>query len=180
MIENIIALLIITSILTTAKDDRVIGNLVVFHYLLYMVIELAEFNFTIGNVYISYENSSQWYLFCCCYSLSFFMASCYLFINKKGVIVLYAIWLLFDAICCGLMAISQTFETNAMLSVYNDLQDMSLFVDLTVVLLGTDHIIKRKFRSASDLIDTINSSVERWCNMVPNTILKGKACLTKK
>jgi hypothetical protein len=180
MIENIIALLVITSILTTAKNDRVIGNLVVFHYLLYMVIEASEFSFTIGNVYIDFELSSHWYLFCCCYSLSFFMASCYLFINKKGVIVLYAIWLLFDAICCGLMAISQSFETNALLNVYNDLQDISLFVDLTLVLLSTDHIIKRKFHSAAAFINSINDSVERWCNMVPDTILKGKACLTKK
>ena len=169
MIENMIALLIITSILTTAKKDRVVGNLIVFHYLLYMIIEGAEFSFTIGNIYISYENSSHWYLFCCCYSLLFFMASCFIFMSKKGVIFLYAIWLLFDAICCGLMAISQSFETNILLSVYNDLQDISLFVDLSVVLIGTDHYIKRTYSGASNLIDYVNNTIDKWCSLVFNT-----------
>lgn len=180
MIENLTVLFIISIIVSTAKENRALGYLIIAYYSVYILIELSEFGLTFGNVFTTYKFFESWYLLCCILSVVFSVGAIMIFRSKGGIACLYALILIIDSIFCGVMAVTQSLETNVLLNVYNNLQDMSLFVDLTVILLGTDHIIKRKFRSASDLIDTINSSVERWCSMVFNTILKGKACLTKK
>ncbi len=169
MIENLITLLIISIIVSTAKEDRALGYLIIAYYSVYILIELIEFGFTIGNVYISYTFFEGWYLMCCMLSIGFSACSAAIFRYKGGIACLYALILIVDAAFCGVMAVSQSFETNILLNVYNHLQDFSLFVDLSAVIISTDHIVKRNFCGASNVIDTINSRVERWCYMVFNT-----------
>jgi hypothetical protein len=173
VIENIITLLFISIIVSTAEKDRAIGYLVIAYYSVYILIELSEFGVTFGNVFTTYKEFEAWYLLCCILSIAFSVAATIICRYKGGVACLYALILIIDALFCGVMAVSQSFETNYLLNVYNTLQNISLFVDLSVVMLGTDHLIKRKFRVASNVIDTINTRIERWCYVVFNTSDKG-------
>jgi hypothetical protein len=173
VIENIITLLFISIIVSTAEKDRAIGYLIIAYYSVYILIELSEFGVTFGNVFTTYKEFESWYLLCCILSIAFSVVATIICRYKGGVACLYALILIIDALFCGVMAVSQSFETNYLLNVYNTLQNISLFVDLSVVMLGTDHLIKRKFRGASNVIDTINTRIERWCYMVFNTSDKG-------
>jgi len=172
MTENLIVLLIISIIVSTAREDRALGYLIIAYYSVYILIDLSEFGVVVGDIFITYEYFESWYLLCCLLSIGFSLCSAVIFRYKGGIACLYALILIIDAFFCGVMAVSQSFETNVLLTVYNHLQDFSLFVDLSAVIISTDHIVKRNFRGASNVIDSINSRVERWCYMVFNASYK--------
>lgn len=173
MIENTIALIICAVLTATAKSNKSAGYLVVAYYLVYMAIDLSEFGDFVGNVFQSVGSSVVWYIICTSLSALFSLWASILYVTKGGAIYLYAIWLIFDAIICSILALSQVLETNTLLFMYNILQNINLYVDILVVIVGTDHIIKRKFSVAAHIIDSVNSCAERWLNLVFNSSFKG-------
>ena len=71
MVENLTVLLIISIIVSTAKEDRALGYLIITFYSIYILIELSEFGLVIGNVFETYEALTVWYLLCCMLSVGF-------------------------------------------------------------------------------------------------------------
>ena len=167
-------MLLICSLLTaTAKNHKAVGYMVIAYYLIYIIIELGEFGFVDGNIFTTFKGFIVWYIICTSLSALFSLWASYLYREHGGAIYLYAIWLIFDAIICSILALSQVLETNTLLFMYNILQNINLYVDILVVIVGTDHIIKRKFAVAAHIINSVNSCAERWLNMVFNSSFKG-------
>lgn len=173
MLENIIALLLCSLLTVTAKKDKSVGYMIIVYYLIYIIIELGEFGFVDGNVFTTFKGFVVWYLMCAALSSLFSLWASYLYMTKGGAVYLYAIWLIFDAIICSILALSQVLETNTLLLMYNALQNINLYVDILMVIVGTDHVIKRNFKGAALFIDSVNSCAERWLNMVFNSSFKG-------
>ena len=173
MFENLIVLLIISIIVSTTKESRALGYLIISYYSVYILIDLSEFGVVVGNVFITYAFFERWYLLCCMLSIGFSLWATVIYKKNGGIACLYALILIVDAMFCGVMSISQSFETNILLNVYNNLQDISLYIDLLVVFMGTDHYIKRNFCAASRAIDYINNIIDRWCYLVFKTSGKG-------
>ena len=63
--------------------------------------------------------------------------------------------------------------------VYNKIQNISVYVDLFVVFIGMDHIIKRKSNAARIFIDYIDCKLEYWRVMVLLLLNTGAKCLKK-
>ena len=157
MFENIAVLVLCTILTSTAKENKGVGYLVIAYYSVYIAIEVGEFGYLIEDAFQQFDSSVVWYLMCASLSALFSLWASYLYREHGGAIYLYAIWLIFDAIICSILALSQVLETNTLLFMYNILQNINLYVDILVVIVGTDHIIKRKFAVAAHIIDSVNS-----------------------
>ncbi len=173
MLENIVILLLCTILTSTAKENKGAGYLVIAYYSIYIALEVGEFGFLQDDAFQLFDSSIVWYLMCTTLSCLFSLWASYLYREHGGAIYLYAIWLILDAIICSILALSQVLETNTLLFMYNILQNINLYVDIIVVIVGTDHIIKRKFAVAAHIINSVNSCAERWLNMVFNSSFKG-------
>lgn len=173
MLENIAALLFCSILTVTAKDNKEVGYLVIGYYLVYIIIELGEFGYTQSDTAVTLKGVVVWYVVCAALSSLFSIWASVLYMSHGGAIWIYCAWLIFDAFICSILALSQVIEANALLLVYNVLQNINLYIDILIVIIGTDHIIKRKILGVSRFIDSVNSCSERWLNMVFNASFRG-------
>jgi len=161
MLENFIFLTLILLLTFSAKDKNM-GVLVSCYYALYICLELSYFGF-VSDWYVSSFNSfAVWYFIQFSLTLIIFIASLTLFIGGNNSAGLYAAWLLIAMFLDGLSSIFQLAETNALLIVYNVIQNISVYVDLFVVFIGMDHIIKRKHRGSRIFIERVNHYLDAW------------------
>ena len=175
MIENIIVLVLCSILTSTAKGNKGAGYLVIAYYSIYIALEVGEFGFLEDDAFQLFNSSMVWYLMCASLSSLFSVWASSLYMSNGGAIYLYAIWLILDAVICSILALSQAFETNAILLLYNILQNINLYIDMLMVIVGTEHIIKRNFKGAALFINSVNSCAERWLNLVFNSSFKGAA-----
>jgi len=165
MIENILVFLVISMLVYSAKDERAVGWLVLSYYATYIVIALDFFGGIIsGNLFTTYDHFMVWYLIYTAISLIFFIASLVIFINTRNKTpLMYAVWILLNMVISGLSSIFQAFETNALLFVYNVLQNINLFVDIMVVIIGTDNRVRRT-KYATNIIDSVSGYIDSRIN----------------
>ena len=180
MIENVIVLVLCSVLASTAKESKGMGYLIVAYYSVYIAIEIGEFGYLLEDALQQFDSSIVWYLLCATLSSLFSLWASYLYMKQGGAIWLYSAWLILDAILCSILALTQAFETNALLLMYNVLQNINLYIDILVVIVGTDHIIKRNSKSAALIINGVNSCAERCFNLVFNSSVKGAEKCKKK
>ena len=178
MIENVIFLTLILFLTFTAKNKN-IGVLVSCYYAFYISLELSYFGFVGDWYYSTFDQFAVWYLICLALTALVFIASATLFVGGNNPAGLYAFWLLVCMFFDGLSTIFQLAETNALLIVYNKIQNISVYVDLFVVFIGMDHIIKRECNAARIFIDYIDCKLEYWRVMVLLLLNTGAKCLKK-
>lgn len=176
---NLLALVVIVALTFTAKNKD-IGVLVSCYYAVYICLELSYFGFVGDWHYLTFDKWSLWYLICFCLTLIIFISSLNLFTSGNNVAGLYALWLFVALTVDGFSSVFQIVETNILLIVYNGVQNISVIVDLFVVFIGMDHIIKRKFNAASVFINYITCRLESWRSMVVLLLNKGAKCSKKK
>ncbi len=170
----------ITVLLTFTSKNKNIGVLVSCYYAVYLSLELSYFGLVGDFIYLTFDKFSLWYLLCFALTLIVFITALILFIGGSDVAGLYALWLFVCLVFDGVSSILQLSETNRLLIVYNGVQNISIFVDLFVVFVGMDHIIKRNYSGAQVFIDYVNCKLEYWCTMVLLSIFKGAKCRKKK
>jgi len=164
VLENIIVLLIIAVITSTAKKEKWLGVLVVTYYSIYILMDLSTFGGMPDWSMTTYGEFTIWYLVCTAMTLLVMVISLCIWLTGNKVALFYATWLFINAVFDGASSIFQSFETNSLLFVYNVLQNTNLFVDLTVVILGTDNFIYRNKRAAY-IINKLGNFVVRWWRM---------------
>ena len=143
MIENVIAFFIVAILCFHSSKKRAIGWLVFCYYAVYIIIEFDYFGGFFAQSETSFDDSLRWYLVYTAISTIFFIASLLLYLHESTKSSLfYATWIMINMFVSGLSAIFQAYETNAMLYVYNVLQNSNLAVDIMVVILGTDTKVK--------------------------------------
>ena len=179
MLENIIFLIMILTLTFTAKNKYAIGVLVSCYYAVYICVDLSYWGYIDDVVFVSFDYSARWYLICLAITLIVFVASLTLFIGGNNAAGLYALWLLFAVILDGLSSIFQLAETNSLLIVYNIIQNISVCVDLFVVFIGMDHIIKRNHRGSFIFIERINNFLDDWRFILILQCSKGAKCNKK-
>jgi len=179
MLENLIFLTLIL-LLTFSAKNKDIGVLVSCYYAAYILLDLSYFGFSSDVLNIGFTSSSLWYLTCMALTVVIFIASLTLFISGNNVAGLYAAWLLLTLTLDGVSSIFQMAETNSLLIVYNVIQNISVCVDLFVVFIGMDHIIKRKSNAARRFINYIDNKLECWRSMVLLSLSEGAKCRKKK
>lgn len=176
--QNIIFLALIASLTFEAKNKN-IGVLVSCYYAFYICMDLSYFGVLENYTMLTFDKFAVFYFMCFSLTLIIFIASLTLFIGGNNVAGLYAAWLLIAMFFDGLSSIFQLAETNKLLIVYNVIQNISVYVDLFVVFIGMDHIIKRKHRASHIFIDYINCKLEYWRVMVLLLCNKGAKCSKK-
>ena len=143
MYENLIAISIVVLITCTAKDKYLLGVLVACYYGVYMCLELDFLGVVTGWIYSTHDEFTEWYLIYTAISFLFFLLSISLYAYTKSKTALfYSIWILFNIIISGLSSIFQSFETNSFLIVYNIVQNINLPIDILVVIVGTDNMLR--------------------------------------
>ena len=179
LIINLSALQIVFCLTHSAKNKD-IGVLVLCYYAFYILLDLSEFGLLEDNTLLTFTKFSEFYLMCMALTMLVFIASLTLFIGGNNPAGLYALWLLICLTLDGVSSIFQLAETNALLIVYNVIQNISVYVDLFVVFIGMDHIIKRKHNASRIFIECINNTLECWRVMVLLLCNKGAKCSKKK
>lgn len=165
MLVNILALLIIVILTSTARQEKLLGVLVTAYYSVYILMDLSTFGFAPNWSITTYGEFTIWYLMCAAMTILVMVFALSIWITGNRVALIYAIWLFISAVFDGASSIFQSFETNSLLIVYNSLQNMNLFVDLVVVILGTDNFIHRNKRAAY-IINKLGKCVVRWWRLV--------------
>jgi hypothetical protein len=179
MYENLIAILIVVLITMTAKEKYLLGILVAAYYGVYMCLELDFLGVVTSWIYSTHEEFTQWYLVYTAISFLFFILSIALYANTGSkTALLYSGWILFNIIISGLSAIFQSFETNIFLNVYNVVQNINLLVDIVVVIVGTDNVI-RNSNCVSGIIDYYNIRFSRYFFLPHVNVAKDKKCQQK-
>jgi len=179
MLENFIFLTLILLLTFSAKDKNM-GVLVSCYYALYISLDLSYFGFAGDFIYDDNNRAAVWYLICFALTLLIFIASLTLFVAGNNSAGLYAAWLLICLTLDGISSIFQLAETNSLLIVYNVIQNISVYVDLFIVFIGMDHIIKRNHRGSRKFIGYIDCKLEYWRVMVLLSICEGAKCSKKK
>ena len=179
MLENLIFLTLIVSLTFTAKNYSM-GVLVSCYYALYICIDLSYWGYIDSIVIDSFDYSARWYLICMALTIIIFIASLTLFVGGNNVAGLYAVWLFITLTLDGVSSIFQLAETNSLLMMYNKVQNISVYVDLFVVFIGMDHIIKRNYSGPRIFIEYINNTLECWRSMVLLLLNTGAKCRKKK
>ena len=147
MIYNLIVITIIILITATAKNKHLLGVLVAAYYGVYILIALDYFGFIVGDLFTTFDEFIVWYLVYTAISFLFFLLSISLYTYTRSKTALfYSMWILFNIAISGISAVFQSFETNSFLIVYNVIQNMNLIVDIIVVILGTDNVIRNTSR----------------------------------
>jgi len=177
--QNIIFLVLIVSLTLTAKNKN-IGVLVSCYYAFYICMDLSYFGVLENYTMLTFDKFAVFYLMCFALTLIVFIVSLILFVGGNNAAGLYAAWLLVAMFFDGLSSIFQLAETNALLIVYNVIQNISVYVDLFVVFIGMDHIIKRKSRASHIFIDYVDCKLEYWRSMVLLLLNTGAKCRKKK
>jgi len=174
MLENIIALIIISILIASSKERQAVGWLVFLYYSVYIVIEIDFFGFTVGNLFTTHNQFMLWYLIYTAISSIFLIASLviYIYTQNKTPLV-YALWILFNMFISGLSAIFQAFETNALLIVYNVLQNINLLIDIITVILGTDTKIKG-MRHVRSIANCVFSCIIHYINLLNKNSYRAK------
>lgn len=181
MLENLIFLpLILFLTFSVSNNNYKLGVLVSCYYALYICLDLSYWGYIDDIVITSFDVSSAWYLICFSLTLLVFIASLVLFIGGNNSAGLYVVWLLITMSLDGLSSVFQLAETNTLLIVYNVIQNISVYVDLFIVFIGMDHIIKRKSNASRIFIERINFELESWRVMVLLLCNKGAKCSKKK
>ncbi len=161
MIYNLVALLIILLITHSAKNRYALGVMVAVYYGVYILLELDYFGLTYGNVFPGYEKSIVWYLICTAQSMLMITALTILSIRtKQKTPLFYSLWLLVDMVFSSVSAVMQLNETNSFIFVYNIIQNINLPVDIIVVIIGTDNLI-RNTSSVTRFINYISLFISR-------------------
>ena len=161
IIINLFVLQIIACLTYSAKDKS-IGVLVSCYYVFYILLDWSYFGLLDNFTMLTFDKFSLWYLIQFGLTLIVFIGSLTLFIGGNNSAGLYAAWLLIAMSLDGISSIFQLLETNALLIVYNKLQNISVYVDLFVVFIGMDHIIKRKHRGSRIFIERVNHYLDAW------------------
>jgi len=166
MIENILVFVFISVLVYFSKEKRAVGWLVLFYYAVYIIIALDYFGPVIDTVFSKRDIAILWYLIYTAISTVFFIACLNIYIRTHHKTPLfYACWILLNIIVSGLSAIFQAFETNALLSVYNALQDINLFIDILVVIVGTDTKLKGSFYVRS-VVNSLFCHITSYINII--------------
>lgn len=163
----------------TAKNKD-IGVLVSCYYAAYISFDLSYFGLLDDFTMLTFDKFAVWYLICFALTLLVFIASLTLFVGGNNSAGLYAVWLLMCLTLDGISSIFQLAEANSLLIVYNVIQNISVLVDLFVVFIGMDHIIKREHDATRVFIDYIDCKLEYWRGMVLLLFCKGAKCRKKK
>ena len=178
MIENVLVFIIVSLLVYSSDKKRAIGWLVLFYYAVYIIIEVDFFGLTFGDVYTSHDHFVRWYISCTAISLVFFLSSLVIYIETKNkVAIFYSCWIVFDIAITGLSAIFQAYKTNDMILLYNTVQSVNLFMDLLVVVIGTDNAIRRT-KHAAVIIDIVNYYISSWGDLANK--MRGRYIKCKK
>lgn len=181
MLENLIFLaLILCLTFSVSNNNYKTGVLVSCYYALYICLDLSYWGYVDDVVITSFDVSALWYLICMALTSLVFIAALVLFVGGNNAAGLYALWLLSSMSLDGLSSIFQMAETNILLIVYNVIQNISVYVDLFIVFIGMDHIIKRNHNASRIFIEYIDSTLECWRVMVLLLLKKGAKCSKKK
>lgn len=165
MIENILVFIIISVLVYSSSKERAIGWLVLSYYAVYIIIALDYFGPVTETIFTTYSHFTAWYLIYTAISSVFFVFALIEYsYSKSRVAFFYAAWIIFNMLISGLSAIFQSYETNAMLWLYNSIQNMNLLVDIIVVMVGTDNKIRRT-KYVSGIIDSANSYIDIWIDL---------------
>ena len=145
--ENLISLFIILSITFTAKNRCAVGVLVACYYGVYISLDLDFFGMSENWVYITHSKAVKWYLVGMAMSFLFFLLSLLVYMFKRSkTALIYSVWCAFNLLIDGVSASFQIEKDNSFLNVYNIIQNMNLIVDIIVVILGTDNVIRNTSR----------------------------------
>ena len=161
MYENLISLFIILSITFTAKDKYAVGVLVACYYGVYISFDLDFFGMSENFVYVTHDKAVKWYIISIGMSFIFFLLSLlvYMFKGSKTALI-YSVWCVFGVFIHGVGASFQIAKDNSFLNVYNIIQIINLFVDIIVVIIGTDNMI-RNTSNVSRFINYIDIFISR-------------------
>lgn len=175
-VENLISLFIIGLIVHTAKSSRVIGYLMIAFYSAFIIIELDYLGFATGNLYIGHERAVISYLIqtAICFVFMMLFVITYTFTGKKTALY-YSAWIIFNMFITGLSAIFQALETNTLIMMYNVVQHINLIVDILVVIIGTDNVVRRT-KYATRTINRISAINDRYINFCASHRGKATKC----
>ena len=163
MIENFVFLAAILSLtFSVSNENYKLGVLVSCYYALYICLDLSYWGYVGDFIYDDSERAVVWYLIQFALTMLVFIASITLLVGGNNSAGLYAVWLLIAMLLDGVSSVFQLAETNSLLMVYNKIQNISVYVDLFVVFIGMDHIIKRKHRGSRIFIERVNHYLDAW------------------
>lgn len=175
-----LSLLILVSLLTFTAKDKDIGVVVGCYCAFYLLMDLAYFGLLENHSMLTFDKFAVFYFMCLVLTFIVFVYTVYLFVYGNNVAGLYAFWLLICLSFDGISSIFMMAETNKFLIVYNIIQNVSVYVDLFVVFIGMDHIIKRRHDGSRIFINYINNYFDDWRVVVLLLFNKGAKCSKKK
>lgn len=173
-----LSLLLSIAFLTFTSKNKDIGFLVGGYLLAYMVMDFSFFGFLENYTMLTFDKYAVFYLMCFALTFIIFIYAVYLFDCGNNVAGLYCVWLIIALSFDGLLCITQMVETNILLFVYNVIQNISVYVDLFVVFIGMDHMIKRNHNGTRILIECVNNYLDDW-RFIP-IIYSGKGAKCKQ
>ena len=174
-----LSLLLFVALLTFTSKSKDIGVLVCCYCAFYLLMDLSYFGILKNHTILTFDKFAVFYFMCLILTMIVFLWSVYLFFGGNNVAGVYAAWLLIAMGFDGLSSIMQMQETNILLFMYNIIQNISVYVDLFVVFIGMDHIIKRKHNASRIFIECINNTLECWRDMVLLSFSEGAKCSKK-
>ena len=159
-------MLVLVIITSTAKSKCLMGYLVIAYYVAYILLDLDYFGVAMGVIELYIDESVSWHLIYTQLIFLFFVLSVLLGMQTNDKTpFFYAAWLIVNMATSLLSAVFQTFETNIFLFVYNLVQNLNIFVDILVVLVGTDNRFRGTY-VVSKGIDYINFHFSNWQRVV--------------
>jgi len=186
LVVNLIALTIVLALTFTSKHKN-IGVLVSVYYAFYICLELSYLGLVPGSNMLSLDDQSLWFLICMALGLLVFIASAILMFDGDNSAFMYAGWLLLVMLINGASSVLKLtdpgpvidFVTMIVLMVYNVIQNISVLVDLFVVFIGMDHMLKRNYSGANTFINSINNYLDVRRVVVVSLCNKGPKCNKK-
>lgn len=161
-----LSILLFVSLLTFTAKEKDIGVLVGCYCASYLLMDLAYFGLLENHSMLAFDKFAVFYLMCLVLTFIVFVYALHLFIRGNNVVGLYARWLLVCLFFDGMSSIFQLKETNDLLMIYNVIQNIGVYVDLFVVFIGMDHVIKRKHDGSRIFIERINNYLDA-CRFIP-------------
>lgn len=162
---NVIVLCLILLLLRTHDRRQYIGWLVSFYYLAFIAVEVI-FVGLIGGASLTFEEAVLLDLTYALVSVLVMALALVIYIKDDNrLALLYSLWIFFNICLSGASASFHAYESGMFEYAYNVVQIVNIAIDLTVVILGTDNIIRRT-KYVSSLCNYISNYVGYRLSMV--------------
>ena len=169
MIENLLTLLTIALIVQTTDRRNYLGFLLLSYYAIFIIVDIDFFGFEVSS-YLNNSLAIEWSMFMIFISLIYAALSALICGKGCRVCCLYSAYLIINTIVIFIESLD---GSNAFIIdlIYTVTQNLNLFVDLSVVLLGTDNSFHNKDRKIGRIIYNTNNRINILCDKITNLLI---------